>query len=108
MNVIRHYIDCHISENIKLSDIATILSYTPDHIIRIFKAKYGISPHQYIINSKMQIAAVLLRSTQKSITEISNELSYSDPHHFSSLFEKTVGIRPSIYRKQYKNRTNNK
>lgn len=102
VDAIRCYIDCHISENIKISDIAKSLSYTPDHVIRIFKSKYGISPHQYIINSKIQIATVLLRSTQKSITEISNELSYTDPHHFSALFEKTVGVRPLTYRKQHK------
>ena len=101
-NAIRHYIDCHISENIKISEISDILSYTNDHIIRLFKSKYGITPHQYIINSKMQIAAVLLRSTNKSISEISDELNYTEVHHFSALFEKTTGLRPSAYRKQHR------
>ena len=101
VNSIRNYIDCHISENIKISDIAEFLSYSPDHIIRIFKATHGITPHQYIINSKMQIAAALLRSTKKPIKEISDELNYAEVHHFSALFEKTLGVRPSVYRKQY-------
>ena len=99
---IRYYIDNHISENIKLADIAKFSSYTPDHIIRLFKERYNITPHQYIINSKMQIAEALLTQTSKSINEISAELNFSEVHHFSKLFEKTVGLRPSAYRKQSK------
>lgn len=101
---IRHYIDCHITENIKLSDVSEFSHFTPEHIIRIFKKKYNITPHQYIINSKIEIACVLLRGTAKSIEQISSELGFSDPHHFSALFEKKIGMRPSQYRKKFTSR----
>ncbi len=100
LDTIRHYIDCHITENIKLSDVSEFSHFTPEHIIRSFKKKYGITPHRYIINSKIEIASILLRGTDKSIEQISSELGFSDPHHFSSLFEKKIGIRPSSYRKK--------
>jgi len=101
VDMIRYYIDCNITKNIKLSDIADITHYTPEHIIRIFKRKYGITPHQYIINSKIRISLPMLQVPGKSIEEISNELSFSDPHHFSSLFENKIGMRPLTYRKQF-------
>lgn len=99
---IKKYIDLHISENIKISDISEHVSYSPDHIIRIFKDKYGITPHQYIINSKMNLACSMLLCTTKSIKEISETLNYNEVHHFSKLFEKVIGVRPSIYRKEVK------
>ena len=47
VDMIRYYIDCNITKNIKLSDISDITHYTPPHIIRIFKKKFGITPGQY-------------------------------------------------------------
>lgn len=99
INMIRYYIDCNITKNIKISDISNICHYTPQHIIKIFKEKYGITPHKYILNSKLKISLPMLRSTDKSIEEISNELGFSDTRHFSAQFEKFMGIRPSAYRK---------
>lgn len=99
---IRLYIDCHITENLKLSDVADNFSLSKEHIIRIFKKTYGITPHQYIIQSKIRIAMIMLKSTDNTIEEISDKLSFSDPHHFSFQFQKHVGCRPSQYRKNAK------
>lgn len=102
VDMIRYYIDCNITKNIKMSDISAITNYTPQHIIKLFKEKYGITPHQYILDSKIRIALPMLRhgySIHKSIEEISNELGFSDPHHFSFQFKKRMGMRPSLYRK---------
>ncbi|MBP3359230.1 MAG: AraC family transcriptional regulator [Clostridia bacterium] len=96
---IRYYIDSHITENIKLSDITQFIHYTPEHIIRVFKQKYGMTPHQYIISCKLKIASAMLVATNKTIDEISGTLNYCDPHHFSAQFEKQIGCRPSEYRK---------
>ncbi len=105
VDMIRYYIDCNITKNIKMSDISAITNYTPQHIIKLFKEKYGITPHQYILDSKIRISLPMLRrgcNTTKSIEEISNELGFSDPHHFSYQFQKRMGMRPSTYRKTNK------
>ncbi len=99
---IRLYIDCHATENIKISDIAKKFSFSKEHIIRLFKKSYGITPHQYIIQSKIRIAMMMLKMTDINIEEISEKLSFSDPHHFSAQFQKYIGYRPSLYRKKFK------
>lgn len=99
---IRLYIEEHISENLKLSDIAEHFSFSPEHIIRLFKKNYKITPHQYIIQSKIRIAMIMLRMTDKSIEKISEELSFSDTRHFSAAFMKYVEKRPSVYRKMHR------
>ena len=99
IDTFRYYIDCHITENIKLESFAQMAHISIDHAIRMFKKRYGMTPHQYIIDSKMKIAKCMLKSTNNSIAEIAASLNYSDPHNFSAQFQKYVGMRPSAYRK---------
>ena len=96
---IRLYIACHIMENIKLCEIAAHFYISEEHLIRLFKKNYHITPHQYILQSKLRLAMIMLRTTKDSIEEISNRLNFSDPRHFSAQFKKHIGIRPLAYRK---------
>ena len=101
---IRLYLDLHITENLKLSELERTLSFSKEHIIRLFRKTYGITPHQYIIQSKMRIAMIKLQSTDDTVEQISEQLSFTDPHHFSAQFAKFVGERPSAYRARMKKR----
>lgn len=96
---IRLYIDCNITKNLKISDIAQEFSFSDEHIIRIFKKTYGITPHKYILQSKIRIAMIMLKMTDSTIEEIAEKLSFSDSHHFSTQFKKLMGYKPSEYRK---------
>lgn len=96
---IRLYIDCNITENIKISDIAQNFSFSKEHIIRIFKKNYGITPHRYILESKIRLAMIMLKTTDMRIDEIAEKLSFSDSHHFSTQFKKLMGCKPSAYRR---------
>ena len=95
---IRLYIDCNITENIKISDIAQNFSFSQEHIIRIFKKNYGITPHRYILESKIRLAMIMLKMTDMRIDEIAEKLSFSDSHHFSTQFKRLMGYKPSLYR----------
>lgn len=95
---IRLYIDRHITENLKIGDIAEFFSFSAAHTIRVFKKIYGITPHQYIIQSKIRLSMIMLKMTDASIAEIAEQLSFSDSHHFSAQFKKLTGYKPSDYR----------
>jgi AraC-like DNA-binding protein len=98
MEEMRAFLDVHILENLPLSQIAAHFSFTKEHFIRVFRKTYGITPHQYILQSRIRIAMMLLISTDEPISRISEKLNFSDPHHFSDTFQKYVGFRPSQYR----------
>ncbi len=96
---IRTYIDKNITDNISLSDIAGKFSFSREYIVRMFKKNYGITPHQYILQSKIRISMIMLKEGNKTIEEISDILCFSAPEHFSAAFYKYTGYRPSAYRK---------
>lgn len=99
---IRLYIDRNITKHLTIDTLAEKFSYSKEHIIRTFSALYGITPHKYIVQAKIRSAMIMLKAENISIEAISEKLSFSDPRHFSSLFLKHVGCRPSAYRKQFK------
>lgn len=97
---VRYYIDCHVAENIRLADIAALAHQSTEHVIRTFREKYHITPYQYLLESKIRLACIMLGGTDKTIEEIALELGFYDAHHFSSRFEKIQGCRPSVFRQQ--------
>lgn len=74
--------------------------YTKSHLIRAFKAEYGMTPYHYLLERKVSSAKQLLKNTAMSITEIAHQLGFCNCHHFSAFFSKRVGLSPSEYRKR--------
>ncbi len=97
--LIREYIDSNCESPFSLEDIAAYFFVSPKHVIRIFKAKYGIPPMQYALQKRIETACHLLARTQLRITEISDVLCFSSSKHFSNTFHKHMGISPSAFRK---------
>ena len=99
---VRCYLDSHLADDVRLADVAAATHQSVEHIIRSFKDKYGITPHQYLLESRMRLARIMLASSKKTVGEIAAELRFYDAHHFSARFEKMQGCRPSVYRQQNK------
>lgn len=74
------------------------LSYS--HFRRLFKQYTNSSPHDLILNCRMQKAVDLLQNTHKPIKEISALLGYEDPAQFAKLFRNKEGLYPSEFRKR--------
>lgn len=68
------------------------------HAIRIFKKDFGLPPHQYLLERKIEIAGILLKESAKSIKQIAAEIGFPDEYYFSRLFKKRTGVSPSDYR----------
>ena len=60
----------------------------------------GISPHNYVIQKRMDIAKTYLIDKNKSIKEIAVDLGFADTYAFSKQFRKCVGLSPSEFRKE--------
>ena len=95
---IKKYIDDHIFENPSLNSLGETFNISGRHLIRVFKARYGIPPGAYMINKKLNLACRYLVETEFGIGQIAQILGYCDQSYFSSEFKKHYGIYPTVYR----------
>jgi AraC-like DNA-binding protein len=99
---VRQYLDSHVSESVRLEEIASAAHQSVEHVIRSFKAAYGMTPHQYLLESKIRLSCVMLAATDKTVEDIAAELGFYDAHHFSARFQKLQGCRPSVFRREFR------
>ena len=90
-----NYILQNLSSNIKVERIAKHLNIDRRYLSRLFYIKMGISPQQYIINSRMTLALELLKEDNDlNIGDVAHSVGYSDPLAFSKMFKKTYNLTP--------------
>ncbi len=97
-NEILTYLMENFKSNITLEDISKSLNYSVSHISHIFKEYNGTSVTRYLIDLKIKKAEWMLKNTTLGISEISDELGFSDAHYFSSRFKAANGMSPKEYR----------
>ena len=91
-------IESDLSEDLSLKVLATAAGLSEYHFLRMFKQSTGYTPHQYVINQRIERARELLKRTEMSITEIAYLLGFSNPAHFTHHFRRKTGFTPSEMR----------
>lgn len=95
------YIDGNIFTDISCKSIAEYFNYHSNYLNKVVKLGVGQGLHSCIMISKCNAAAKLLLETDKSITEIAQDLYFSDSSHFANVFSRIMRCTPSEYRKMY-------
>jgi AraC family transcriptional regulator, regulatory protein of adaptative response / methylphosphotriester-DNA alkyltransferase methyltransferase len=95
---ITQYIDKHFNEPLTLESLADICHGSPYHLQRTFKLINGLTPTQYIQQTRITSAKHFLLATDKSINEVSMLVGIPNPAHFATLFKKITSHTPSEYR----------
>ncbi len=96
----RNFIDNHISENISLKELSLISTMSPFHLQRCFSAFYKKSPHQYLVQRRLEKAKFMLKDTRKTVREIAKEIGLNNQSSFGRLFKKKFNFTPIAYRKE--------
>lgn len=94
---ITKYLDDNYNENISLDELSKIFELNPFYIIRLFKSQSNITPHAYLLNSRINRAKKLLKKGE-SIVQTALECGFSDQSHFHRNFSKYVATTPNEYR----------
>jgi len=93
-----HRIEADADEPLSLSDLASAAAMSPYHFLRTFRAVVGMTPHQFILHTRMHRAAVRVRGASDSISAIAFTAGFGDLSTFNRRFQRTVGLSPSAYR----------
>lgn len=85
---------------LSIADLAREVQISPFHFIRQFEAVFGVTPHQFRIQSRLDLAKRLLAMGQHSVTDVCLEVGFSSLGSFSALFTLRIGEPPSAYRRR--------
>jgi AraC family transcriptional regulator len=93
------FIEQNLDENIDIVNVASKAYFSTFHFQRLFQAISGFSVQNYIRKRRMTEAAILLKTTDKTILEIALAFQYGSQEAFTRAFEGCLGITPYKYRK---------
>ncbi len=82
-----------------MQDVAREHRISHAHLCRLFKRYAGITPHDYLMQMKMNFALHQLISTGMTVQEVAEDLGFPDPFTFSKAFKRVLGTSPSAYRR---------
>jgi AraC-like DNA-binding protein len=94
------YINCHITEDIKIDHICAACYLSKYHFCRLFKKKIGLTVMDYILKTRIAMAKELLCEADMSVTEISESCGFSSISYFSRTFKNETGMSPLKYKKR--------
>ncbi|RAI63578.1 AraC family transcriptional regulator [Pseudomonas fluorescens] len=91
------YIRDRCTQTLKLEDICEAAQLSPSYLIRAFKQQYGMTPHAFLVNRRIQFAQDQLRSG-KLIADVALEAGFADQAHFQRAFKQHLAATPGQYR----------
>ncbi len=88
----------HATEAITLDELAKEAGISRFHFGRLFKRKVGLAPHEYLVQLRLERAAVILRSTDLDVASVAHQCGYPHPGRFAQAFRRAYSLSPSAYR----------
>jgi len=92
------WIDAHSHQQIDLEDAAGQADISPFHFLRLFGSVLGVTPHQYLVRSRLRHAARLLADDEKSVTDVAYDVGFGDLSNFVRTFHRAAGVSPRRFR----------
>lgn len=95
--IVTGYIEEHLSEQIPLAMLARLARLSTFHFCRAFKQSFGVPPHRYHTNRRIEQAKAMLAERKHSVTEVGLTVGFSETSSFTAVFRKVTGQTPSRY-----------
>jgi AraC-like DNA-binding protein len=92
-------IEARAHERLALADLAREAAMSPYHFLRTFRAVVGMTPHQFVLRTRLHRAAVQLRRSDAPILAIAFDAGFNDLSTFNRRFRRLIGVSPSAYRR---------
>ncbi|MDL5055744.1 helix-turn-helix domain-containing protein [Oscillatoria laete-virens NRMC-F 0139] len=94
------FLEDNYHEKIPLPQMASMAGLSVNQFLRLFRRDYQTSPTDYLIRLRIAKACELIRTTDRSITQIAFDVGFSDSNYFYRQFSKIMGINASKYRRK--------
>jgi len=92
------WIDTNSHREIELEDAARQAEVSPFHFLRLFSSVLGVTPHQYLLRSRLRHAARQLADDDKPVTDVAYDVGFNDLSNFVRTFHRAAGVSPLKFR----------
>jgi AraC-like DNA-binding protein len=94
----RDLADARYADPLGVDELAAAAGLSRAHFSREFRRAFGVSPHAYLLTRRLERAATLLRTTDRSVVEVCFAVGLQSLGSFTSSFTRTYGVSPTAYR----------
>jgi AraC-like DNA-binding protein len=92
------WIDANSHRELDLEGAAAQADISPFHFLRLFSSVLGVTPHQYLLRSRLRHAARLLAEDDRSVTDVAYDVGFGDLSNFVRTFHRAAGVSPRRFR----------
>ena len=93
------WIDAHAEHDTDLQTLARSCALSPFHYLRVFSSALGVTPHQYLVRSRLRRAARRLVEGDEPITDVAFDCGFADLSNFVRTFRRAAGVSPRAFRR---------
>jgi AraC family transcriptional regulator len=98
--LVTEYIETYLDQEVTLAQLSAIAQISPYHFLRLFKQSIGQTPHQYILQRRLERAQWLLTQSDLGLAEIAIRTGFCDQSHLNRCFKRTFGQTIKQFRNQ--------
>ena len=99
LNRVRERIEANLHTDVSLETLAEESGYSRAHFLRMFRTATGITPHQYILDVRLNHARECLRRKGASLIDIAASCGFASQSHMTTVFRKRLGVTPAEFRR---------
>lgn len=100
LSLAKEYLYSNYNQNISLQQLASYSFMSVNHLLRMFKQAFDLTPHQFLMRLRLQRAKLYLENTDHPVNEIVTMIGLNCSSSFIELFRQRYAITPSKYRKE--------
>ena len=92
------YIRANLESDLSIVTLSRIAQMSTFHFARQFRVSTGLTPHQYVLESRVEMAKGLLRNRELSVADVAYACGFATQAHLATVFRRLVGVTPKAYR----------
>jgi AraC family transcriptional regulator len=92
------WLEAHAHQSVDLDGAAQQVGLSPFHFLRLFARVLGVTPHQYLVRTRLRHAAQLLATDERPVTDVAFDVGFGDLSNFVRSFHRAAGVSPLRFR----------